>query len=82
MYSSFFHSIILLFYYSKIIFILIFIGHELVHTHPKLAISWYTVACYYWTCKKYELAKKYLQKATKIDKRFIIIIDYYYNFYI
>jgi anaphase-promoting complex subunit 6 len=44
-------------------------GHELVHTHPKLAISWYTVACYYWTTKKYESAQKYLMKATKIDKR-------------
>jgi anaphase-promoting complex subunit 6 len=44
-------------------------GHELVHTHPKLAVSWYTVACYYWTSKKYEFAQKYLMKATKIDKR-------------
>jgi hypothetical protein len=45
-------------------------GHELVHTHPKLAISWYTVACYYWTSRKFEFAQKYLHKATKIDKRY------------
>ena len=39
------------------------------HSHPKHAIAWYTVGCYYWTCQKLEMAQKYLQKATKLDQR-------------
>lgn len=48
---------------------LFYIGHELVHSHPKHAVSWYAVGCYYWTCQKLDLAQKYLQKCTKLDKR-------------
>ena len=58
-----------LFDFMSLCFYYCFLGHELVHSHPKHAISWYTVGCYYWTCHKLELAQKYLQKATKIDKR-------------
>ena len=49
---------------------LFYLGHELSSTYPKMAISWYTVGCYYLCCKKYEIAQKHLQRATKIDKRF------------
>lgn len=49
---------------------LFYLGHELAHTHPKVAITWYAVGCYYWSCRKLELAQRYLMKATKIDKRF------------
>jgi len=49
---------------------LFYLGHELVHSHPKHAVSWYAVGCYYWACRKLELAQRYLQKTTKIDKRF------------
>ena len=40
---------------------LFYLGHELAATYPKAATSWYTVGCYYLTCKKYEAAQKYLQ---------------------
>ena len=49
---------------------LFYLGHELSHAYPKLAVSWYAIGCYYWCCKKLELAQKFLQKCTKIDKRF------------
>jgi len=48
---------------------LFYLGHELVHTYPKNAISWYAVGCYYWVCHKYEASQKYLQKATKLNRR-------------
>lgn len=48
---------------------LFYLGHELVQSYPKLALSWYCVGCYYWTCLKYDSAQKYLVKATKLDKR-------------
>lgn len=49
---------------------LYYLGHELTNSHPKESISWYAVGCYYWCCKKLEMAQKHLQKATKLDKRF------------
>lgn len=49
---------------------LFYLGHELANNYPKLAISWYAVGCYYFICKKLEMAQKYLQKATKLNKRF------------
>jgi tetratricopeptide (TPR) repeat protein len=49
---------------------LFYLGHELSSTYPKLATSWYAVGCYYLSCRKFESAQKYLQKATKMDKRF------------
>jgi len=49
---------------------LFYLGHELANNYPKLAISWYAVGCYYYICKKLEMAQKYLQKATKLNKRF------------
>lgn len=49
---------------------LFYLGHELAHTYPKSAVSWYAVGCYYWCCRRLEMCQKYLMKATKIDKRF------------
>jgi anaphase-promoting complex subunit 6 len=49
---------------------LFYLGHELSSSYPKMAVSWYAVGCYYLACKKYEAAQKYLQIATKMDKRF------------
>lgn len=49
---------------------LFYLGHELANNYPKMAISWYAVGCYYFICKKLELAQKYLQKSTKLNKRF------------
>lgn len=48
---------------------LFYLGHELVSSSPKTALAWYCVGCYYWTCLKFDLAQKYVQKATKIDKK-------------
>ena len=48
---------------------LFYLGHELVNTYPKQAVSWHAVGCYYWICQKYEGAQKYLQKATRLDRR-------------
>jgi len=48
---------------------LFYLGHELVNSFPKKAISWYAVGCYYWCCKKLDLAQKHLVRATKLDKR-------------
>jgi anaphase-promoting complex subunit 6 len=50
---------------------LFYLGHELSKTYPKQATSWYAVGCYYWICKKLEHAQKYLQKAIKLNKRFV-----------
>jgi len=49
---------------------LFYLGHELVNSLPKMAMSWYCVGCYYWCCSKRDLAQKHLLKATKLDKRF------------
>lgn len=49
---------------------LFYLGHELAHSYPKSQLSWYCVGCYYWCCRKYDLAQKYLYKTTKIHKRF------------
>jgi len=49
---------------------LFYLGHELAHTYPKNAVSWYAVGCYYWCSRKLEMCQKYLMKATKIDKRY------------
>lgn len=48
---------------------LFYLGHELVNSFPKKAMSWYAVGCYYWCCGKLDLAQKHLVKATKMDKR-------------
>eukprot|EP01036_Dinobryon_divergens_P022778 gene22778-31072_t len=49
---------------------LFYLGHELVNSYPKMALSWYCVGCYYWCCSKHEFAQKYILKATKMDKKF------------
>jgi len=50
---------------------LFYLGHELVNSFPKSAMSWYAVGSYYWCCVgKLDLAQKFLLKATKLDKRF------------
>ena len=50
------------------------LGHELTTTAPKLGISWYAVGSYYFCCKKYDLAQKYLHKSTRMDKRYFEVI--------
>ena len=61
------YTIISLFIYNNKYFTTI--AHELVHSTPKSATTWYAIACYYWLCQKYEIAQKYLLKAVRINKR-------------
>ena len=51
---------------------LFYLGHELVESYPKMALTWYAVGCYYWCCRKLELAQKHFQRSTKIDKKFAL----------
>lgn len=37
-------------------------------SHP---VSWFTVGTYYFHCKKFEVARKYFQKAIKLDSSFL-----------
>jgi anaphase-promoting complex subunit 6 len=41
-----------------------------VQSNPSAAVTWYCIGCYYWSCRKLQSAQAYLQKATKLDKRF------------
>jgi tetratricopeptide (TPR) repeat protein len=49
---------------------LYFLAHKLVSANPELAISWYSVGSYYFLIKKYDLSRKYFNKANKLDKHF------------
>jgi anaphase-promoting complex subunit 6 len=45
------------------------LAHRLVDSGPRRGISWMAVGYYYFACGKYELARRYLQKATGVDPR-------------
>jgi len=42
-----------------------------VSSNPTLAISWFAVGSYYYSVGKFDLARKYFEKANKIDKHFV-----------
>lgn len=44
-------------------------AHTLVDNSPREAISWMAVGYYYFACGKFELARRYLQKATGMSPR-------------
>lgn len=46
------------------------IAHKLVDLYSDHAISWYAVGCYYDLIKKSDQARRYLSKATSIDRLF------------
>lgn len=46
------------------------LAHKLVSSNPDLAVSWFAVGSYYYLVKKYDLARKYFEKANKFDKHF------------
>lgn len=50
---------------------LFYLSHELIKSHPRQAMSWYAIGCYYWIINKYIAASKYFQKSVKVDKRFV-----------
>lgn len=44
-------------------------AHALVDANPREAVSWMAVGYYYYACGKFELARRYLQKATALNSR-------------
>ncbi|EFJ41124.1 hypothetical protein VOLCADRAFT_68591 [Volvox carteri f. nagariensis] len=49
---------------------LFLLGHRLTEEHPELAVSWYAVGCYYLAARQPEAARRYLGKATQLQKGF------------
>jgi len=43
------------------------IAHKLIDSFPDLLISWYAVACYYYSIENYEAAKRFFHKCTLLD---------------
>ena len=50
---------------------LYYCAHNLVENYSSHPVSWFTVGTYYFHCKKYEVARKYFQKAIILDKSFL-----------
>uniref|UniRef100_A0A0A9YB07 Cell division cycle protein 16 n=1 Tax=Lygus hesperus TaxID=30085 RepID=A0A0A9YB07_LYGHE len=49
---------------------LFYLAHDLVDLRPDLAVSWFAVGCYYYLKGKTDPARRYLGKATSIDRLF------------
>jgi len=49
---------------------LYYIAHKLVSANPDSAVAWFSVGSYYFLIKKYDLARKYFNKANRLDKHF------------
>ncbi len=45
-------------------------SHDLICTYPSSAISWFSVGCYYYMTRRYEISHRFLHKATSLDKYF------------
>ena len=46
------------------------IAHQLVDAYPTKAVSWFAVGCYYYVVKKYDVARRYFNKATTLEPQF------------
>lgn len=46
------------------------LAHNLVDLYPNIAISWFAVGCYYHIIGKTDYARRYLAKATALDRLF------------
>ncbi|XP_066994017.2 cell division cycle protein 16 homolog isoform X2 [Anabrus simplex] len=49
---------------------LFYLAHRLVDLYPEMAISWFAVGCYYYVIGKSDPARRYLSKATTLDRLF------------
>lgn len=49
---------------------LFYLAHDLVDIRPDLAVSWFAVGCYYFLKGKTDPARRYLGKATSLDRLF------------
>ncbi|XP_023346984.1 cell division cycle protein 16 homolog isoform X1 [Eurytemora carolleeae] len=46
------------------------LAHSLVDQYPEWSVAWYAVGCYYYNVGKQDNARKYLSKATQLDRMF------------
>ena len=46
---------------------LFYLSHQLVQSQPALAITWFAVGSYYYTIGKYDVARKFYQRAVVIE---------------
>lgn len=49
---------------------LFYLAHKLVDLYPDMALSWFAVGCYYFIISKSDHARRYLAKATSLDRLF------------
>ncbi|KAK8395649.1 hypothetical protein O3P69_005634 [Scylla paramamosain] len=49
---------------------LFLLAHKLVDLYPESALAWFAVGCYYYLIGKNEQARRYLSKATTLDRVF------------
>lgn len=49
---------------------LFYLAHDLVDLQPEMSISWFAVGCYYYVIGKSDPARRYLGKATTLDRLF------------
>lgn len=49
---------------------LFYLAHKLVDLYPDMALSWFAVGCYYFIISKSDHARRYLAKATALDRLF------------
>ncbi|GFW36350.1 cell division cycle protein 16 homolog [Trichonephila clavipes] len=47
---------------------LFYLAHKLVDLYPESAVAWYAVGCYYLQITKTDAARRYLSKATTLDR--------------
>eukprot|EP01080_Neovahlkampfia_damariscottae_P004108 gene4108-7394_t len=47
------------------------LSHTLVNNNPKSPQAWYAVGCYYFLIKKFAQAKKFFQKSTSLDEKYV-----------
>ncbi|XP_020712123.2 cell division cycle protein 16 homolog isoform X2 [Athalia rosae] len=49
---------------------LFYLAHKLVDLYPDMALAWFAVGCYYYVIGKSDPARRYLAKATALDRLF------------
>ncbi|KAJ8253416.1 hypothetical protein GJAV_G00212710 [Gymnothorax javanicus] len=49
---------------------LFYLSHKLVDLYPNSPVSWFAVGCYYLMINKNEHARRYLSKATTLDRKY------------
>ena len=47
-----------------------FLAHKLVDLYPEWVVAWFAVGCYYFMISKHDFARRYLSKATQLDRVF------------